>query len=257
MSRWGRAVDPVFENPPVSGLRAAIVFLTRIPVGVGADPPGLSAAVPWFPLVGAAIGAAIAGVYAAAETALPATLAAALAITVGVILTGAFHLDGLADVVDAVAGGNTPERRLEILDDPRLGTFGTAAVVLQLLTQVIAIGSLAPADALPALVTAHALGRGAAVALMGVGRPAKDHGLGVDYLADLTRTQAAIGVALGLLSAALLGWVGLSAIGAAILVVTALAVISHRAFGGIGGDVLGATEQLTETAVLVVAVAAI
>ncbi|MGI9601303.1 MAG: adenosylcobinamide-GDP ribazoletransferase [Acidimicrobiales bacterium] len=241
----------------MSALRAAIVFLTRIPVGLGDNPPPLSAAVPWFPLVGAAIGAVVAGVYAAAETVLPPTLAAALAVTVGLLVTGAFHLDGLADMADAVAGGATRERRLEILEDSRLGTYGTAAVALQLITQVVAIGSLAPGDAFLALVAAHALGRAAAVALMGIGPPAKSHGLGVDYLADLSRVQIGVGVGLGLVSTVLLGWAGLSAIGAAILVVTAMAVLARRAFGGIGGDVLGATEQLTETAVLLVAVATV
>ena len=241
----------------LGALRAAIVFLTRIPVGLGAAPSPLSTAVPWFPVVGAAIGAAVAGVYAAGETGLPATLAAALAVTVGLLVTGAFHLDGLADVADAVAGGSTPERRLEILDDPRVGTYGAAAIVLQLLIHVLAIAALSPADALAALVVAHGLGRSAAVALMGIGRPAKDHGLGVDYLADLGRGQVQVGVGLGVVSTALLGWAGLSAIGASILVVTLMLVLARRVFGGIGGDVLGATEQVTESAVLLVAVAAI
>lgn len=238
-------------------LRAAIVFLTRIPVGLGTDPPPLAAAVPWFPVVGAGIGAVVAGTYALLEPGLPSTPAAAIAITVGLLVTGAFHLDGLADVADAVAGGATPERRLEILDDPRVGTFGAAAVVLQLLIQVVSVAALAPADALTALVVAHALGRSSAVALMGVGRPARDHGLGVDYLAALTRPQVVVGVALGMVSAGLLGWAGLSAIGAAIVIVALMAGLAHRAFGGIGGDVLGATEQVTESAVLLVAVAAI
>ena len=233
------------------------MFLTRVPVGLGAAPLPLSTAVPWFPVVGAGIGAAVAGIYAGAEWGLPPVPAAALAVAFGLVLTGAFHLDGLADVADAVAGGSTRERRLEILDDSRLGTFGTAAVALQLMIQATAIAALAPADALSALVAAHALGRGGAIAVMGLGRPAKEHGLGVDYLADLTTRQVVVGVTLGVASTSLLGWAGLSAIGAAMMVIATVMVIADRAFGGISGDVLGASEQLTETAVLLVAVAAV
>ena len=241
----------------MTSLRLAVVFLTRIPIGTGRGQAGLSRAVPWFPVVGAGVGAASAGVYALLEPHLTRPLAAGLAIAVGVVITGAFHLDGLADTADAVAGGSTPARRLEILDDSRLGTYGTAAVVLQLLLQVLAVAALGPADALRALVAAHAVARAAAVGLMGTGRPARSSGLGVDYLRDLRRRDVTIAVVLGVAAAALLGAWGLAAVVAAVVVVGLMTVLSRRAFGGIGGDVLGATEQVTETAVLIIASASI
>lgn len=234
------------------GLRAATVFLTRVPVGLGANPGSVGESVPWFPVVGALVGALTAGVYAGLVEALPPEPSAAVAIAVAVTVTGAFHLDGLADCADALAGGSTVDRRLEILDDPRLGTYGTAAVVLQLVVQVSAVAALEPTHALWALVAAHGLGRGAAIAVMAAGTPARDHGLGVDYLADLTAARVAIGVGWALVAAAPLGWAAAPAVGAVAVVAGLTLVVARRAFGGIGGDVLGAAEQITETGVLLV-----
>ena len=120
-------------------LRAAVVFLTRIPIGVGRNgPPPLSQTVPWFPIVGAFIGGLVGLIYFGLSQVLPGTVAAAVAISFGVAVTGAFHIDGLADCADAFAGGATVERRFEILQDSRLGTYGTVAVALVLLIEVAA-----------------------------------------------------------------------------------------------------------------------
>ena len=78
-------------------------------------------------MVGTIVGCLVGVVYLLASQALPATVAAVVAIAFGIAITGAFHLDGLADSADAFAGGTTVERRFEILKDPRLGTYGTIA----------------------------------------------------------------------------------------------------------------------------------
>src|SRR5262249_54628222 len=82
-------------------LRAAITFLTRIPIPVSDAP--LTAAVPWFPIVGGMIGLTVGLVAAGLLELVPALVAASVGVLLGVLLTGAFHEDGLADVADAFA----------------------------------------------------------------------------------------------------------------------------------------------------------
>ena len=93
----------------LTGPLAALQFLTRIPVRLRSA-PSLAAAVVWFPTVGALIGAAVGGVGAGAWHLVPAPVAGALAVVVGLLITGAFHEDGLGDIADAFGGGTTVER---------------------------------------------------------------------------------------------------------------------------------------------------
>ena len=114
--------------------RAAVIFLTRVPITIGKkEMPELSRAVPWFPIVGALVGVLVGASYWFLSQIVPGTVAATASISLGVVVTGAFHLDGLADIADAFPGAATVERRLEILKDSRLGTYGTSALVLVLL----------------------------------------------------------------------------------------------------------------------------
>ncbi len=236
---------------PVRGLLGAVQFLTRIPVRLSAA-PDVAASVPWFPIVGALIGAAVGGFAAGMAELVPAGVAAAVAVLFGLALTGAFHEDGLADTADAL-GGWTPSQRREILKDSRHGTYGVAALSGSILLRVLCIASLGPAAAFAGLVAAHTLGRGAAVAVMATTPTVPERGLGADYTRSLSRSWAMLGVAAGVLIAAVAtGWwagppVLAAAVGAA--VVSSVAV---RAFEGVSGDVLGAVEQVGECLVLVV-----
>jgi adenosylcobinamide-GDP ribazoletransferase len=234
------------------GFLAAVQFLTRVPIGSSGGGE-LSRAVVWFPVVGALIGAAVGGVAAGLGELLPLVVAAAVAVLFGVALTGAFHEDGLADTADALAGGWTRERRLEILQDPRHGSYGVAALSGSIVVRIVAVGSLGPWDAFTGLVAAHTLARGVAVATMGVVPLAKPDGLGAGYARSVTRGRAALAGLLSVAVAALAtGWwagpLAVAAIAAAALIV----FFALRAIGGITGDVLGAIEQLAECAVLVV-----
>ena len=145
----------------------------------------MAAAVTWFPVVGALIGAAVGGLAAGLGELVPATVAAAVAVLFGVLLTGAFHEDGLADTADAIAGGWSRQRRFEILRDPRHGSYGVAALSGSIVVRIVAVGSLGPAAAFAGLVSAHTLGRGAAVAAMGWAPVARPDGLGADYAATV------------------------------------------------------------------------
>ncbi len=233
------------------GVLGALQFLTRIPVRLRAA-PDLAASVPWFPVIGAAVGAAVGGVAVALGYLVPATVAAALAVMVGIMVTGAFHEDGLADTADAM-GGWTPERRREILEDSRHGSYGVAAMIGSILIRVLCVAALGPAAAFGGLVAAHTLGRGAAVAVMGMARPVPVHGLGADFMRTLSVRRAALGVAGAIaLSAIAVGWWVLPLALAAGVGAAVVALLAHRAFGGVSGDILGAVEQVAECLVLVV-----
>ncbi len=183
----------------------------------------------------------------------PAGVAAAVAVLFGVLVTGAFHEDGLADTADAVAGGWTVERRLEILDDPRHGSYGVAALCGSIVLRVVAVASLAPAAAFAGLVAAHALARGAAVVAMGVVPAARPRGLGADHAGAVGHGRAmATGVVAVAIGAAATGWWVLPLAATAALAAVIVAAVAVRAFGGITGDVLGAIEQVAECAALVV-----
>ena len=125
----------------------------------------------------------------------------------GVLITGAFHEDGLADTADAIAGGWTRERRLEILKDPRHGSYGVAALCGSIVLRVLAVASLGPAAAVGGLVAAHALGRGAAVVTMGVVPVARPDGLGAEYARSVGAGRAAAaGVVAAAIAVAATGW---------------------------------------------------
>ncbi|MGZ4768604.1 MAG: adenosylcobinamide-GDP ribazoletransferase [Ilumatobacteraceae bacterium] len=237
----------------LTGLLAAIQFLTRVPVRLRRE-PDVAASVPWFPLVGALIGAAVGGAAAGLWYLVSPVVAAAVAVMLGVLITGAFHEDGLADVADAFAGGTTIERRLEILKDSRHGSYGVAALCGSIVIRIVCLGSLpGPLAMFLAAVAAHAVGRGAAVGLMGVAPLATHRGLGADYGQAATRGTAVVGVVLGLVLAAVA--VGRRAAPlAAVVVATIIAVrwLSMRKIGGISGDVLGTCEQVAECLALVV-----
>ena len=172
----------------------------------------------------------------------------------GSLVTGAFHEDGLADTADALVGGWTREQRLEILDDPRHGSYGVAALCGSIVLRVVAVATLAPAAAFAGLVAAHALGRGAAVVTMGVVPLAKPDGLGAGYARSVTATAGGGRGRSSPSASPRSPPAGGSArsppprLGAAVLV----AYFAWRAIGGITGDVLGAIEQVAECAVLVV-----
>jgi adenosylcobinamide-GDP ribazoletransferase len=232
-------------------LRGAIGFLTRIPMRTPTA-PDLGAAIAWFPAVGAGIGLMTGAIVAASGQILPMTVAAVIGVAAGLLITGAFHEDGLADVSDAFAGGWTRQERLEILDDPRHGTYGVAALTCSIILRVACIASLTPMTALAALVAAHTLGRGAAVASMPIGPVARGEGLGAEYLAGLRslRVVAAIVSALAIAGLAL-GWWMPIVVAVIIPVVAVVMMLARTKIGGISGDVLGTIEQVAEIAALV------
>ena len=237
---------------PLTNFLGAAQFLTRIPIRLR-RPPAQPDCVPWFPIVGTFVGVAVGAVAAGLMEVVPASVAAAVAVLVGVLVTGAFHEDGLADLADSM-GGWTPEQRREILKDSRHGSYGVAALCGSIVLRIVCVATLGPAVAFAGLVTAHTLGRSAAVGVMIAGRRRPtSSGLGRDSVDQLRIRSAATGVIAGLaISVLATGWWALplalgAAVGAALI-----AWIALSALEAINGDVLGAIEQVAECIVLVI-----
>jgi adenosylcobinamide-GDP ribazoletransferase len=193
----------------------------------------------------------------ALEIRLPPLLAAALALAATLAVTGCLHEDGLADTVDGFGGGRYRERKLDIMRDSRLGTYGVCALVMSLVLRIGAVAVIAsPAAAALALVAAHAGARATLPAFMRFVPPARPDGLSAQagqpsppcVAIALLLGAVVLGAALGL-AAAVIGGV----LAAAVWI--AMAWLSVRQIGGQTGDVLGALEQANEIVILLTAVA--
>jgi adenosylcobinamide-GDP ribazoletransferase len=226
----------------VEAARGAVSFLTRIPIGGRVEAADVARGAVFFPLVGAAVGAAAGGAAALAYPRLPALVAAAVALAVELVLTGGLHVDALADTADA-AGAPTRERALEIMRDPRIGSFGAAAITVDLLARAAAIAALVDGGVIAALVVAGALGRAAALPLAAALPYARASGgvlTGrVGWVAAVGGGATAVAFAL-----ALRGVDGLAAVAAALVTAALLAAVFRRWLGGVTGDTLGATTEL-------------
>ena len=237
----------------MSGFFDALALLTRVPTRGGAH---TERAVPWLPVVGAAIGGAVGSIAWATHGALGSFAAAAVAVGAGVVLTGALHEDGLADTADAFGAGVGREATLAILKDPRHGTYGVLALVVSILVRVATVASLDPRAALAALPAAHGVGRGTAAWMLTRHRPATPDGLGATYAGPVTAAQAPVAITITTsLAGGLLGLWAAAALVLAGVVALVAGRWSERKIGGITGDVLGAAEQVVETGVLLLAVA--
>jgi len=236
------------------GARAALVFLTRVPVGgfpYSAEEWRWASA--WFPLVGLVVGGVCAAVWWLVAPLGP-WVAAITVLVVSILLTGAFHEDGLADTADALGGAYDRAKIFVILKDSRVGAFGALALVISIAFRLVLLarlGSAAPA----ALLLAHCLARVGPVWLM----------VAMPYVSDAaskSRQVTRAGVAQGVLATA----VGVAAVGgltvvggsinataafAAMILATAVCGWRFRArAGGVTGDFLGAAEQVNEIVIL-------
>lgn len=211
----------------------------------------------WFPTVGVLLGGALALVAGAGGWLLGPAVAAALVISASVFLTGALHLDGLADCADGLFGGHTRERRLEILRDSRIGTFGATAVILALLLQVAALGSMTSREQAAALAVALVVARVAMVWSVAALPYARPTGLGRMYR-DGVRAPTVMIASVTALAAAVVvyGAAGGALIVAPLLVTGGVGWLAMRRLGGMTGDVYGAVCVLTETLTLLACAAA-
>lgn len=231
-----------------AGIRDAAGFLTRLPVGRPGGAPGLAGAAGYFPLVGAAVAAVGIGVWAAVNAVFGPLAAAVVSVLATVAVTGALHEDGLADTFDGLWGGSTPARRLEIMRDSRLGTYGAVALVGDLLLRVALLVPLDVADVARMLVAGHVVGRAAPLVLVAWLRPARPGGQGARLGAVSRSGTVGAGVTVAAALAVTTGpWAPLI-LAAAFVPVALLRRAARRRLGGFTGDVLGAGVLLVNLA---------
>ncbi len=239
----------------LGGLLGAVRTLSVLPLPGRAVEP-MSATLPWFAVVGAALGAVLYGISALAGSSMIGGWPeiAALAVVIGgALLTGGLHLDGLADWADTL-GGASAERRLEIMKDPRVGAFGVIAVVAIVLCKWVALTRLGPAGALW-LVTAYAVSRTAMVDLAVRLPYARAEGGTAATLVEHARPHhlAVCGVSALAVVIAVSGPAGVGAMALGWLIAGVFGRWCRRRIGGVTGDLLGAANEIVETSILLLA----
>ncbi|WP_050603685.1 adenosylcobinamide-GDP ribazoletransferase [Ruegeria sp. 6PALISEP08] len=238
----------------------ALVLLTRLPLPRLPDPVfSRQAQATWaFPLVGLVVaGLACLVGWSALALGLPVMASAGLLLATLIATTGAMHEDGLADTFDGLWGGFTRDRRLEIMKDSHIGTYGVLALIMSQLVRISAIAALLTADAVGAIIAACIVSR-ALMPLVMAGLPhARKSGLSHSVgKPQKTSVVAALGLAAAL-AFLLIGAGAIAAMGFAIASAAILAFIAKTKIGGQTGDILGATQLVSEITFLLTCVALI
>lgn len=236
-------------------LLCAVQFLTRVPTPSLAtfQPDWITRSARYFPLVGQGVGLVSALVLVSAERVWGGGVAAALALTAGLLATGAFHEDGLADTADGLGGGQTPARRLEIMKDSRVGTYGVCALGLVLALKGAVLASTPVTTAAAMLLAAHGLGRAAAVCVMRLTpyAPSGEAGKWKPVPQGVRTGEVLVAILIAAWPLAFLpSAAALAGLAGGAVLVLAIALLARRLIGGHTGDVLGAAEQLFEVGFL-------
>lgn len=234
----------------------ALSFLTILPARQVAYLPGaLGRAAAWFTTIGLLVGLLAAGAHWLLGQWLPPFVTGALTVTIWAACTGFLHLDGLADCCDGLLAAASPERRLEIMRDPRSGAFAVAGLTLFLLAKVAAVAALRPGSSALILAAVWARWTLLITARQPMARPS---GLGADFAASLTRSTLAQAAVVPLILAVIWpGWQLLLGLCLAHLATLALITAARSRLGGVTGDIYGATVELSELALLLAFTAAV
>ncbi len=233
----------------------AFALLTRLPLRVDMNhPQSRSAHAAWaYPLAGAAIGAILA-TFASVLLwfGMSASVVAGLVLAGAAMLTGAMHEDGLADSFDGLWGGWDRARRLEIMKDSHIGTFGVLALILSFGLRWVTLAAIIGAGFhWPALIAVAAVSRAAMVPVMAALPHARKDGLS-RHIGKPPVQIAWIAIALAFVASLIaMGLATLAVLLVAVLVTTIWAATAHQKIGGQTGDILGATQQLNEIALLI------
>lgn len=237
----------------IRSLRAAVSFLTVLPVANADGGAGERLGRAYFPAIGALVGLAAGVAFVVAASATTPLLGAAVAVAVLAALTGAIHLDGLADTADGLLTHGDAERRLAVMHQPELGSYGVTAIAAVIVLDVAALASIPTGRVLAALVVAGALSRLATLPVIAFVPYVRSGGKGQAAWDSRRRgLDLAVGVATVALVSLLDPRRALVAVAIAALVAAVLAIASKRLLGGATGDVCGATAELCQLATLVV-----
>ena len=230
-------------------LLTAVMFFTRIPIHLNDfDEADLSKSTRFFPLVGIFVGAVGALIFWLADILLPLEVAVLLSMAATILLTGAFHEDGLADAVDGLGGGWSKEQVLAIMVDSRIGSYGAIGLVMVLLTKYQALSYQTAALIPVSIVAGHALSRLCAVLVMFTQRYVKAEGKAKPLATQLNISELTIATFFGLLPMAFLPMKFLAALLPVAIVWLWFSAKIKARIGGYTGDCLGAMQQLTEIA---------
>lgn len=234
-------------------LREALAFLTPLARSSGRPSPE---AMTFFPVIGAALGVLEGISWRGARRAWPALPAAGIVVALDAVLTGALHLDGLADTADGLFAHVPEKDRLEIMAEPAVGTFGTIALVISVVSRVAALSSIEPSPLL--LASLSCCSRSLMVIGSRAAPYAREAGLATPFLPtgndpDRALRAAISGLAISVLVARLAcGRRGVLGIAAGCAAGAAVLVGARRRLGGFTGDVLGAAGAVCEAVGLIV-----
>jgi adenosylcobinamide-GDP ribazoletransferase len=247
-------VDGAARAGKLTEIRLAAGFLTILPVLPSAEvaPETLAASFGWFPLVGFALGAVLAAENLLLTPLFGDALAAALLTLTLIVLTGAVHLDALADTADALGAGADRRRALEIMRDSRIGSFGTAAIFFFLALEIVALATMGETRRAAALWLAPGLARWAMVAVGWNIDYLRAEGAGTMLLGPGDRNFALASAIVALAALPILSWRVLLAYAVTAALAAVLRAAYRRWLGGVTGDLLGAAGELVELAVLLV-----
>ncbi|MEM7276824.1 MAG: adenosylcobinamide-GDP ribazoletransferase [Pseudomonadota bacterium] len=234
----------------------ALQFMTRLPVNPGSafSEENFLASVRHYPLVGLFVGLLNAGIFVAANALFPTVVAVLVTISVSILMTGAFHEDGLADMFDGIGGGSNKERALQIMKDSRIGVFGMTALAMVLALKTSALVSMPPALLVLALVVAHAASRWSSVIAIASSRYVRDEGTAKPVAEGISHPALLFASAVGLapfLAFWLIGHgaLALPALTGLLIAHLATRIFYQRKINGYTGDCLGALQQISELGV--------
>ena len=240
------------------GIITAFRTLTIIPLP-GPDAADMAQALPYFPLAGAALGGIVAVAAWAVSAKLGLTIiAGALGCALAALLTRGLHLDGRGDAADAIGGGHTRERRLEIMKDPHIGAFGVIAIATVLLLKAAAITELASMTAWRWIAVAFVISRTIQVELV-VALPyaRREGGTAGPFVQNAKPLHLAVATVLAAACCvAFAGLAALAVLAAALVAAVAWIAWMKAAFGGVTGDLIGMASEISETLLLVILAAA-
>lgn len=232
----------------------ALRFLTIIPMPGRrqVSPQALGGSLLYFPVVGVIIGLILVGLSWLLARLLPLALVDVLLVVALVAMSGAFHLDGLADSCDGMAGGKTVEERWRVMSDSRLGSFGIVGVCLLLLVKYVALSNVPEAWLMPTLVLMPVISRWAMVYAVFAYPYAKPSGLGKAFKQGARWWSFLIATVITLAVAGALAQLrGLAIVLAVWVMVAAVAAFLKGRFGGLTGDSYGAINEVAEVLVLI------
>jgi adenosylcobinamide-GDP ribazoletransferase len=238
----------------LKSLICALSFLTPLPISTEKlDNTEFARSQVWFSFIGIFQGLVISAAFYGLSLILTKLAASVFAVAVWAMVTGGMHLDGLGDCFDGFFAVATRERRLEIMKDPRLGTFGTLGLVIAILTKVALVSTISISNlwSLVPLVLAPVFARGCSMLLSFFGN-ARGNGLGFGLNSSSIWLYPLINFVPAIILAIYCGWIGTIALLASVLATLFSGLLALSKIGGVTGDVFGMAIELSEIAVLFV-----